>query len=73
MLSWTQLEHGLVAIRAVVAVVVVAVGGVEDTNLVSGDAPVHGATVKARGLPYSASEYDSVDFFANYGVSSGEN
>ena len=31
-----------------------------------------GATVKARGLPYSTSEYDLVDFFANYGVSSGE-
>ena len=31
-----------------------------------------GATVKARGLPYSTSEYDLVDFFADYGVSSGE-
>ena len=29
-----------------------------------------GATVKARGLPYSTSEYDLVDFFADYGVSS---
>ena len=31
-----------------------------------------GVTVKARGLPYSTSEYDLVDFFADYGVSSGE-
>ena len=31
-----------------------------------------GATVKARGLPYSTPEYDLVDFFADYGVSSGE-
>ena len=28
-----------------------------------------GATVKARGLPYSTSEYDLVEFFAEYGVS----
>ena len=41
MLSWTLLEHALVAaIKEVVVVVVVAAGGAEDTNLVSGDAPV---------------------------------
>ena len=41
MLSWTLLEHGLIAIRVVaVAVLVVAVGGVDDTNLVSRDTPV---------------------------------
>ena len=27
------------------------------------------ATVKARGLPFSTSEYDLVDFFCDYGVS----
>ena len=26
------------------------------------------ATVKARGLPFSTSEYDLVDFFCDYGV-----
>lgn len=28
-----------------------------------------GSTVKARGLPYSTSEYDLVDFFADFNVS----
>ena len=45
MLSWTQLEHGLVAIRVLV------VGGVEDTNLVSGDAPVE---LQSRLVVYHA-------------------
>ena len=71
MLSWTLLEHGLVATRVVH-------GGGGGGNRWSGGYKsgkrrcTCGATVKASGLPYSTSEYDLVDFIADYGVSSCE-